>query len=486
MKKIISLLLVLLIACSAFVSCGEDKVTDTGTGEATGVVEEGVKLTGDFGGEEFRILSAGNSVPANDFDYDETSVASLDVAQYKRVQKVEQSFNIDITEDVVVSSSYAASGSPGHGFKTVNTQVASGTPNYDLCLIAGYDVTQLALIGYLYDLNSLPNLDLANSWWDQNAIDSLSIKDIVFFTMGDITINHKNSACCFLFSKTIAEEYGIEDPYQIVRDGKWTIEKLTELSKMVSDDLNDDGLINEWDQFGIMVWNGSLLCMVHAAGSRCATINDDGHLELTLYNENTINAFNQFADLAFDDQHALYYHKVSGYPYNWWMNDQGLFFPCRVFKIPSYREREADFGILPFPKLSETQENHYTTFSPYDSQYICVPVVNNDLSRVGLITDALGYYGEKDITPALYDVTLKGQNSRDAESAEMLDIIFENIVYDIGFLFRLGNFNEAFVQCLENKNNAWSSVYETHAHQAQASIETINKAYDAAAALWKK
>ena len=44
------------------------------------------------------------------------------------------------------------------GFNAINAQCASGTTNYDLCLIAGYDVSQLATFGYLYDMASIPGM----------------------------------------------------------------------------------------------------------------------------------------------------------------------------------------------------------------------------------------------------------------------------------------------------------------------------------------
>ena len=472
-----------ITVCTSFAACGKEEQTVAET--TVEVVEDVIPLDGDFGGEEFRILSAGN-VACNDFEFEEEATSVLDAAQYKRVLTVESSFNVDIFEEIKAGYSSASSGKPGAGFTLINTQVSSGTPNYDLCLIAGYDVSQLATIGYLYDMNSVPGIDLSASYWDQNAVASLGIKDVVFFTTGEITVSDNNCAYAIMFNKKLAEDYQIEDPYALVNDGKWTIEKFTELAKKVSEDLNQDGVYDGNDRYGLLVWDDSITGVVNAAGQRCCTINEDGKIELTLYNETTLDALNQYTELAYDAQYALQYQRISGLNgATLWQNNQGLFYTSTVGGMPKYREMENDFGILPYPKLTEVQENHYTTISPYNSQFVCIPVVNSDIKRTGTLTEALAYYGEKDITPALYDVTLKGQSARDSESSEMLDIIFDNLVYDIGYYYQIGPYNKQLIIYLRERNNAWTSMYETYANAAQVSLDTINKAYDSAVALWK-
>ena len=486
MKKIIGIILALALVCLAFTACGGKDGGNSGTGADTDKQEKGVVLSGDFGGVEFRILSAGNAA-CNDFDFEEEASSTLDAAQYKRVLNVESAFNVDITEEIKAGYSSASSGSPGAGFTLINTQVASGTPNYDLCLIAGYDVSQLATIGYLFDMNSVPGIDLSASYWDQNAVNSLGVRDVVFFTTGEITVSDNTSAYAIMFNKKLAEDYSIEDPYALVKDGKWTIEKFTELAKKVSEDLNNDGIYDGNDRYGLLVWDDSITGIINAAGQRCCTINDEGVIELTLYNEVTLDALNQYTALAYDSQYALQYQRLnnSGAGTQWWQNNQGLFFTALVGEMPTYREMENDFGILPYPKLTEVQDNHYTTISPYNSQFICIPVVNSNIQQTGALTEALAYYGEKDVTPALYDVTLKGQSARDAESSEMLDIIFDNLIYDIGYYYQVGPYNKKLILALRERNDAWASMYETYSNAAQSSLNTINKAFDSAVALWK-
>ena len=99
MKKILVLTLSLVMLCLAFASCTDVEVTQAVGGEGS---KETV-LSGDFGGEQFRILTAGqtNGGACNDFGFEQenTDATYLEQAQYERILTVEQAFNVDIIQD---------------------------------------------------------------------------------------------------------------------------------------------------------------------------------------------------------------------------------------------------------------------------------------------------------------------------------------------------------------------------------------------------
>ncbi len=487
MKKIVSLLLALVMLASVLVACGDGETDVTTvptnnvevTEDATETLD--IPLTADYGQYEFRILSAGNQA-FNDFQFEEESTLPLDNAQYKRKIKVEEDYNVKITQDI--QQKYSSGGGPG--FLAVSQQVNTGDCNYDLCLVAGYDVSVLAYGGYLYDMNSIKDIDLSKSWWDQNATESLSVKDVVFFTTGDITVSDNRTAFCLLFNKMLLNDYNLESPYDLVHDGEWTIENFGKLVKSVSEDLNQDGIYDNNDRYGLMVWDDSMVGIVNAAGERCCTINENGEIELTFYNENTLAALEQYAAIAYDKQHAITYQRdksISGL--DMWKNNQGLFWTTLVHQLPNIREMESDFGILPYPKLNAEQDNYYTCIAPYNSQFLCVPLVQDDVDRTGVITEALAYYGQKVVLPALYDVTLVGQSTRDAESEPMLDIIFDNLVYDIGYYYQVGPYNKQLIVQVRNFNTNFTSMYDTYKNAAGMSLKVINQFYAEAVAEWQ-
>ncbi len=490
MKRIACFVFALLMLTSCFVACDKSNTqgaTNSGNVDITiNNTEElpNIPLTANYGGYEFNILSAGNAVH-NDFDFEEETASPLDSALYNRKIKVEEDYKIKIVPTMQKGYSSASSGAVGPGFTAVNTQVTSGTNIYDFCIIAGYDVPVLAYSSMLYDMASIKQIGLDKSWWDKNATESLSMQDVVFFTTGDITISDNKVAFSMLFNKRLHENYDLESPYDMVKGGTWTIENFARLAKSVSEDLNNDGKYTEEDRYGLLVWDDSILGIVNAAGQRCGRINEKQEIELSFYNENTISALEQYAEIAYNEQYALQYQRTSLNGATLMQSDHGLFYTCTVGSIPALREMDSDFGVLPYPKLNVEQENYYSTVAPFNANFVCVPIVQDDINRTGTIMEALAYYGQKIVTPALYDITLVGQGTRDAESEPMLEIIFDNLVYDIGYFYQLGTINKELIYALRDRSSAFASMYDKKAPAAENALKSINQQYTKAVQLWK-
>lgn len=61
-----------------------------------------------------------------------------------------------------------------------------------------------------------------------------------------------------------------------------------------------------------------------------------------------------------------------------------------------------------------------------------MPVTVKDSECVSAVLEGLAILGHQDIIPTYYDTVLKSKYARDEESAEMLDLIRENIIVDFG------------------------------------------------------
>ena len=479
-----------LLLCICFVACGETPAETTAApttaAPATEAAETlGVPETADYGGHTFTVLYAGHTV-STEFGFEEESAIALDNAQYKRVKTVEQAYNVDIVEVQKKSSSTNGNGA---GYQELSNAANSGTTDYDLTLTSAYDVAVLAYNGYLYDMASVPGIDLSKSWWDRNATDSLTVNGVTFFTTGDITVSDNYATFAIMFNKKLLKDYGLESPYDMVYDGTWTFEEFGKMCKTVSEDLNQDGVMDTNDRFGLLVWDDSIVGVVNAAGERCATIGEDGNIELTFYNDTTLAALEQYAAIAYDTEYALTYQrhaKTATVLQTMWPNDQALFFTSYMSSIQGCRSMESDFGILPYPKLNAQQDEYYSCVAPYNARFICVPLVQENVERTGVITEALAYYGKQIVTPAYYDVNLIGLSTRDEESSDMLDIIFGNRVYDIGYFYQLGPYNKQLILMLREYQTNFASMYETYRPAAETTLKIINQFYSEAVSQWNK
>lgn len=146
--------------------------------------------------------------------------------------------------------------------------------------------------------------------------------------------------------------------------------------------------------------------------------------------------------------------------------------------LAALRDMDSDFGILPYPKFDEAQENYV---SQDWGGLMCVPTSIQNPEMVGSVIELLAYFSEETVIPAYYDVTLDGKIARDEDTIAMLDIIFDTIAYEIGgnyFGFSSG-FNDLFYTMgslvIQKKSADFASWY---AKNEKAANTTIDKFYE--------
>jgi hypothetical protein len=248
----------------------------------------------------------------------------------------------------------------------------------------------------------------------------------------------------------------------------------------VTADLNGDGVINFDDRLGGLIWDDTMMGIINSIGERCAIINPNGFIELTLLNERTLRVFDTYMDFVLSDN-ALTYQRE-----DWesiksdamFENNQALFYLQIMELVVRLRAMEVDFGVLPFPKLDTAQENYYSTVGSWHSGFMCVPIGQDDPSRTGAVLEALAAESMYTLLPAYYDIALKGKYVRDEESEEMLDLIFGSKVFDLGWIYQIGNYNEDIMNQLRNNRKDFVSMYERGLNRAERKAEQINEAFE--------
>ncbi|HHX54702.1 MAG TPA: extracellular solute-binding protein [Clostridiales bacterium] len=434
----------------------------------------------DWGGYEFNFLISSNDELGkvkNDIKADEQTGDTVNDARYERNLKTEEKYGIKL------STLECNAGTGGDGLKKFRASVAAGDASFDAAFMGGYDACVLAQEGMLYDLNSLPYIDLTNEWWDQKANADLTIKGRMFYTTGDISTADNDATYVIMFNKTLVKNYGLEDFYQDVYDGKWTLDVFKVAASSVHEDLNGNGEADVEDRFGILIWDDSMMGIVNSTGTKCCTVNPSGEIELTIYNDKVVNAIASFFEVAFDNQISLTYQrsKYSGWDgvlsLDMFSNDQALFFMRLLLDVANLRNMEADFGLLPYPKSDETVDAYYQTLGSWHSVFLCVPMTTSDPERTGIVLEAMAAESMYTVTPAYYDVALKGKYARDEESLDMLDIILESRCYDLGWFYAIGGYNEEVMNLLRNFKPDFTSMYEKRTKSAYKLIDKINTAF---------
>lgn len=105
-----------------------------------------------------------------------------------------------------------------------------------------------------------------------------------------------------------------------------------------------------------------------------------------------------------------------------------------------------------------------------------MPITTSDPERTGSIIEALCAIGSRDVVPAFYNVSLKTKYSRDTESEEMIDIIRDSIIYDIGYVSG-GTFQSIGRDLARSTTHDFSSTYAASESIALSKLKDFNKAY---------
>ena len=488
MKRISALILAMLMCFSAMVACGktEDPVATTTAatsgaagGDATTTVatepaetEEQleIEIKPEYNGKTVNILCCGNW-SYDEFWAEEITGEPLNDARYTMAAMLNETMGVTIQ----VQEDFGSSGGSGKGFTYIANSKMAGDHAYDIASIGTYDVSSLAYQNYLYDLNEMENIDLSKSWWDPKAQEQLEIDGHMFYSTGDAMTLDNNCTYCILFNKTMTAENKLESPYELVKNNQWTQEKMIEMATGIGTDLDGNGVYNDQDRYGFLIWTDSAIGIMHAAGARFATIENGDTITYTLNTEKNISVLERWVNVRNEKNNMFIEGSGSTKGFE---EGRVLFYTRYINSVHSLRELELDFGILPSPKGDAEQAEYCNTLHAYGNALMCIPDAA-DPEMSAAIMESLSYYGQKELLPAYYDITLVGKGIRDEESEEMLDIIFATRFFDVGTYYQIGNLNTAVNNQLIQGKVTIASLLKSSEKVIQKTLDKINDGFDA-------
>lgn len=475
-KRIISLFLVLctILGTCGMVSCAKNEEENSDSVSST--VEEGSAFSTvrreDYGGYEFKILyfSMGDGLNQQDFDAETINGEILNDLVYKKNSMVEEEYNIKLKLDLLPKSEQA---------DLIRNVAASGDTPHDVYGI-GYQYLSLAYEGYLLDLNTLEDLNFDEEWWDSNWNKSMGVNDQLYCAAGDFSIQTQLSVSVVCFNKELFEIYGLEEPYDLVRSGKWTYEKLLEYTSDFYVDLNEDGEMDVDDQYGLTGWRAeSPYSMFYSSGFSFGINSRENGLQLK-YNADTMNtAFENVYNLWNEQKNYMNYGSSSTHSYSWdvFKDGRALFCDTVLSKIGLFlKDMESPYGILPLPKVSEDQKN-YASYTGRIIPLTCVSKAVSEPQRAGNIIEALCTVSYDRVTPDTFAIVTKTQNAHDADSGEMIDIAIRNKFFDPIHWYEIVGLHEMPEVLLRENSTNISSYLRSYSDSAKKALNSINGKY---------
>ena len=431
MEKIIRptvLLLALTMLCSACGTVAENHPDIPGTTDSTqptttdDPLKDAIPDDLNYSGREFRIFSRLQPWFNGNWTVEEETGELLNDAIYKRQGRVMDRFGITITETGSDKTDQA------------RNSILAGDNSFDIVNMRCSTAFEYAAERLFYSTDNLRYADLSRPYWDAQLNECVSICGMSYFPIGASNLTSYDYTHVLVFNKKLAEEKKIDDLYSLVRSGKWTLDTYASVVKDFSQDLNGDSVMDESDLYGYLSQPKAVLPGFWiASGVLSVNVNSDGKPEFTMPSDQKfLEIFEKSFAITYDNSSWFKNTAVANYDTlltTMFQNDKGLLMDMTFFYISSLRDMDANFGIIPYPKYDEAQENYLSRIE--GCELTGVPVTA-DPEFVSVVLEALASDSAKNVVPAYYDVALKTKYTRDEESAEMLDVIFQNRVFDLG------------------------------------------------------
>ena len=393
--------------------------------EARALVEDGLGEH-DFGGDGFRMLYQERYA---EFQYaEELTGDTLPDAVYNRNVRVEDRFNVKLVHETDAEEAMAQ--------RIMNSTMA-GDDECDLFMGHSIYTGKYAVKGIFrnwYDLG----VDFTKPWYPQYAVEHLTLNGKMFLTVSDICLSLASNSYCYYFNKELAQNAGFENLYGVVKEGRWTIDYLlTEIADWYQD-ADGDGLAGSGDIYGFDgEKSNSTVAYLYSFEINVLDVGEDGSVSMVFgTDERSVDAVEKLKTLLYGSRGS--YYQSSGEVGNTDMFASGnAMFITGVLHQSATDFRDScdfDYGIIPYPKYEEAQENYYTVAGGSISS-CAVPLTVTRDELVGTIFAALSAESWKTVLPRYYDVVLKYKGARDETSISMIDIVLNGRNIDLEFIY---------------------------------------------------
>ncbi|MBO7404143.1 MAG: hypothetical protein J6V24_04205 [Clostridia bacterium] len=451
-RKILALLLTLALLLPIFVSCGESAqngdtaegtsgaglTTPSADGSAeTEAPEEDPNAAlytdlpaGNYSGRTFTVLTPRHT------EYDFVGEVDGDIiseAVYKRNAAAESDLNISL---VTVTEPGLWDDRDGYTAKVKNSVLAADDAYQ---LVAGYGayITAVAADGVFANWNDVTEINFEKPWWNSDIVYEMNVADHLFYITGDLTMTSVEYLFCIFFNKGLMTDTGLESPYTLVREGKWTFDTMKSYAETLSIDADGDGKMTDQDMYGYSTDSTNFISGYMAAFDADVTVKgDDGIPVLAISEESFIDKFmslyqfvcvdpcvfltTEEGSMIGDDRDAAKVFKEA----------RALMLADILGNAAALRELDFDFGIIPYPKYTEEQADYHTT--AWDAYNLYSVPRTADLDFAGTVTENLAARSFQFVLPAFYDKALLSKYARDEDSAEMIGLIRGGATYNFG------------------------------------------------------
>ena len=479
LTRILAALLALLMQVGSFAACGgpveePDTTAPDGTNAATeteGETELTDSLPDDLDYEEDEIVILSRyreGWTSGEIAVKELISEPVNDAVFERNKSVEERLNVkinsveEITDDAYVITTKAS------------TAVHAGTHEYDIIASACYVGVNESINGTFADMRKSLYIDFDQPWWSQGYNEVVEYQGAQFCGLSSALLSQYRFAFVTLFNKDLFTEVGQPFLYEAVENGSWTLDKQISLIPLFHRDNGNGEQDEQGDVYGLVscdyvstdpYWSS---CMVDIIKK-----DENGDYVMVFDSGKLHEVGEKVLRLFYEVEGGTYDYKMET------MNTEqdkiremfarggAAMATVRILELEydSIRGMEQQFGVVPMPKFDEVQTEYRTLLHDQFTVFSILTTVEKEegrLDEVGAVLEAMSSESYKTVRPAYYETTLRTKIAQDPQSAEMFDIIVDNIYMDAGILFTipLNTFHDKFRRIIGSKENTVVSDYK--------------------------
>ncbi len=420
-NKIIAIVLCAAMLSAVFSSCSDTKVP----APADDIYLDDVPSVLDFDGETVRIAYWDNDFVENELIADNDDVDFIDSAILERNESVEDRLNVKL--EFVKGES-----APEYYMPQIHEEILAGT--FDCDIISGVQCQTgiLCIYGCYLDLVGSKYLDITKPYWAQEYIDELRIgKDRLYMLGGDISLTTTAWASAMLVDEKYYNDFfgDVDEFYEEILDGNWTLDMMFEKSRAFYSDLNNNGIRDKDDRYGFdfrMSGSSTIDMFCFSSGVRYSLRDQSNIPILNVINDNSIDFCNTFCDNIINNPGIWCYDSEKSDS-----TTSSVLFTATTLDALRNDYYQSDFGVIPYPKLNTGISEYHSWLSDNTLVY-SVPVLLREEreNMVSAVLEVMASETRRICLPAYYETALGDAYIGNEWTRTMLDIIHDGITAD--------------------------------------------------------
>jgi ABC-type glycerol-3-phosphate transport system substrate-binding protein len=230
-----------------------------------------------------------------------------------------------------------------------------------------------------------------------------------------------------IYNKTLVQKLGLEDPYELQKNGQWTWEKFRDFMKKATKDTNGDGKTDVWGLTG--GWDGLTRITEQFVYDNNGAVDHDqsGNIKFSLNSQNAIDGLQFVSDLYNVDKSMEQPYPQD--PFKDFVAQKGVMVAGFSWNIGDLLKNMPDqqLGLVFFPKAP--QNSSYVTYTPYGNMFFAVKQSKHaDI--------AMKIFDEISLKSKTRELSVEGWKSS-FPSADMVDTrgqMYDSVQYSGGYM----------------------------------------------------